>query len=83
MAVWDVIMMINFEPLHPQVEAPIDKVYKIWSNRLNYSEWFDLMGQVIPAIPICLTHPCSSSNFTQYSYLHFLHPADVWQALDE
>ena len=63
MAVWDVIMMINFEPLHPQVEAPIDKVYKIWSNRLNYSEWFDLMGQVIPAIPICLNPSVLQQQF--------------------
>ena len=36
-----------------QVEAPVDKVYQIWANRLNYSEWFDLIGQVRlpPALP--------------------------------
>ena len=37
--------------LWPQVEAPLDKVYKIWSNRLNYNEWFDLIGQVCFFLP--------------------------------
>ena len=32
-----------------QVDAPIEKVYQIWSNRLNYSEWFDHISQVMPS----------------------------------
>lgn len=30
-----------------QVDAPIDKVYKIWEDPLSWNEWFDLIGQVI------------------------------------
>ena len=29
-----------------QVDAPLAKVYRIWANRINYNEWFDLIGQV-------------------------------------
>ena len=32
-----------------QVDAPIEKVYQVWSNRLNYSEWFDHISQVVPS----------------------------------
>ncbi|BDA47792.1 hypothetical protein COCOBI_11-0490 [Coccomyxa sp. Obi] len=30
-----------------QVDAPVSKVYRIWANRLNYNEWFDLIGQMV------------------------------------
>ena len=45
-----------------QVDAPIEKVYQIWSNRLNYSEWFDHISQVVPSpttFPHCIAlHWC-------------------------
>ena len=48
-----------------QVEAPIEKVYNIWANRLNYAEWFDLVGQVstgaCPALTLYQT-PCRSPH---------------------
>ena len=50
------------DELWPQVEAPLDKVYKIWSNRLNYNEWFDLIGQVcffLPSKVILAQEGCS------------------------
>ncbi|KAK9806711.1 hypothetical protein WJX72_000223 [[Myrmecia] bisecta] len=28
------------------VDAPVSNVFQIWENRLNYCEWFDLIGQV-------------------------------------
>ena len=28
------------------VEAPVSKCFKIWENRMNWLEWFDLLGQV-------------------------------------
>lgn len=30
-----------------QVDAPLSKVWRVWSNRMNYNEWFDLIGQVV------------------------------------
>ncbi|EIE18215.1 hypothetical protein COCSUDRAFT_60416 [Coccomyxa subellipsoidea C-169] len=30
-----------------QVDAPVSKVYRVWANRINYNEWFDLIGQVV------------------------------------
>lgn len=45
----------NVETLHDwlmgcwvamQVDASVSKVYRIWANRINYNEWFDLIGQV-------------------------------------
>ena len=28
------------------VDAPVNKCFKIWENRMNWLEWFDLLGQV-------------------------------------
>ena len=28
------------------VEAPVSKCFKIWENRMNWLEWFDLLAQV-------------------------------------
>lgn len=28
------------------VDAPVSKCFKIWENRMNWLEWFDLLGQV-------------------------------------
>lgn len=65
--------------LHPQVEAPIDKVYKIWSNRLNYSEWFDLIGQVNPACPVQVgpSQALHSETSAGCSMLAHCQPADT------
>ena len=37
---------LDYSPTHGQVDAPLAKVYRIWANRINYNEWFDLIGQV-------------------------------------
>ena len=29
-----------------QVDAPVSKVFEIWEDRMNWNDWFDLIGQV-------------------------------------
>lgn len=56
-----------------QVDAPIDKVYKIWSNRLNYNEWFDLIGQV--GSPSFSQKTCCSNT----NLINLLEAPSAWQ----
>lgn len=28
------------------VEAPLEYCYSVWADRLNYTEWFDLIAEV-------------------------------------
>lgn len=33
--------------INVQVDAPVSKVYSIWEERLNWTEWFDLISQTV------------------------------------
>ena len=44
-----------------QVDASVSKVYRIWANRINYNEWFDLIGQVCTLRPLLSCHLASLS----------------------
>lgn len=51
-----------------QVDASVSKVYRIWANRINYNEWFDLIGQVCTPGPLLSHHLASLSPMGSPSY---------------
>ena len=50
-ACWPELVTELFLGLGRQVHAPLDQVFAAWRERLNYPEWFSLIGQVHPRIP--------------------------------
>jgi hypothetical protein len=55
-----------------QVDASVSKVYRIWANRINYNEWFDLIGQVCTLattiLSSCLFVPYGQSFLQEHRF---------------
>jgi len=58
-----------------QVHAPLDQVFAAWRERVNYPEWFSLIGQVHPryrALPLynvaCIPEQCKHSRSSEETH---------------